>query len=129
MIVYLSIEEIMYIHDNMIQIYGGRSDVHDFTLLHSATERSKATFNGKDLYDSLFDKASALIQSLILNHPFDDGNKRTAFTSCAGFLYLNGYELEFTKNEAIAFTLNIDDHTLSFDKISDWLKVHSKKLS
>lgn len=125
---YLSIEQVVYIHDEMIQTFGGRPDVHDFTMLHSAIERPKATFDQKDLYPTIWEKATAMTQSLILNHPFTDGNKRTAFTSCAGFLYLNGYELKFTKNEAIKFTLHIDDHTHSFDEISDWLKVHSKKL-
>jgi len=121
---YLPIEQVVYIHDEMILTFGGRSDVHDFTMLHSAVERSKATFDQKDLYPSLFEKAAALIQSLILNHPFDDGNKRTAFTSCAAFLFQNGYFFKFTKKEAIEFTLKIDNHSYSFENIATWLERH-----
>ncbi|GAB4218663.1 MAG: type II toxin-antitoxin system death-on-curing family toxin [Candidatus Microgenomates bacterium] len=128
MIRYLLIEEVMAIHQTMIELFGGREDVHDFTMLHSAIERCKATFAGKDLYPTIFDKAAALIQSLILNHPFDDGNKRTAFTSCALFLFYNHYQLIYLKKEVIKFTLDIDSHKLNFEQISHWLKNHSKKI-
>ena len=128
MIRYLFIDEVMVIHDRMIKIFGGREDVHDFTMLHSATERCKATFGGRDLYQTIFDKASALVQSLILNHPFDDGNKRTAFASCSLFLYYNQCELEYSKSEAIKFTLDVDSHKLNFEQISLWLKKHTKKM-
>ena len=128
MIRYLFIDEVMVIHDRMIKLFGGRKDVHDFTMLHSATERCKATFGGRDLYSTIFDKASALIHSLILNHPFDDGNKRTTFTSCALFLFYNQYKLECAKKEAIQFTLDIDSHKLNFEQISLWLQKHAKKI-
>lgn len=128
MIRYLFIDEVMAIHERMTQLFGGRKDIHDFTMLHSAVERCKATFGGRDLYSSIFDKAAALIQSLILNHPFDDGNKRTAFASCALFLFYNQYKLRFSKKEAIQFTLNIDSHKLNFEQVSSWLNKHSKKI-
>ena len=128
MIRYLFIDEVMVIHNRMIELFGGKEDVHDFTMLHSATERCKATFGGKDLYPTIFDKTSALVQSLILNHPFDDGNKRTAFSSCVLFLYYNQYKLEYSKSEAIQFTLNVDSHKLNFEQISLWLQKHAKKI-
>jgi prophage maintenance system killer protein len=68
-----------------------------------------------------------LNQSLILNHPFD-GNKRTAITSCARFLFINGWELDLPINKSIKFTLDIDSHKLSFEGIVNWLKKHSKKI-
>ena len=128
MIRYLFIDEVMVIHNRMIELFGGKEDVHDFTMLHSATERCKATFGGKDLYPTIFDKTSALVQSLILNHPFDDGNKRTAFSSFVLFLYYNQYKLEYSKSEAIQFTLNVDSHKLNFEQISLWLQKHAKKI-
>ncbi|EKE14144.1 MAG: hypothetical protein ACD_12C00658G0011 [uncultured bacterium] len=128
MIRYLFIDEVIVIHNRMIELFGGREDVHDFTMLHSATERCKATFGGRDLYPTIFDKASALVQSLILNHPFDDGNKRTAFASCTLFLYYNQYKLEYSKPEVIQFTLDVDSHKLNFEQISLWLQKHSKKI-
>lgn len=128
MIRYLFIDEVMVIHNRMIELFGGREDVHDFTMLHSATERCKATFGGRDLYQTIFDKTSALVQSLILNHPFDDGNKRTAFASCSLFLYYNQYKLGHSKIEAIQFTLDIDSHKLNFEQISLWLQKHAKRI-
>jgi death-on-curing protein len=125
---YLDINEVMTIHTTMIELFGGRKDVHDFTLLHSAVERCKATFGGIDLYPTIFEKAAALIQSLILNHPFDDGNKRTAISSCALFLFINGWELDLPKKKSIKFTLDIDSHKISFKQIASWLKRHSNIL-
>lgn len=124
---YISIEEVMAIHMEMIKLFGGRPDVHDFTMLHSAVERCKATFGGEDLYPRICEKAAALISSLILNHPFDDGNKRTAITSCARFMFLNGYVLNLPKDESIQFTLDIDAHQIDFEQIATWLKNHTKK--
>ena len=124
---YLEIDEVLLIHEEMITLFGGKAEVHDFTLLHSAISRSQATFNKKDLYPTIFKKAAALIQSLILNHPFHDGNKRTAITSCARFLYLNGWDLSLPKSEAYRFTISIDVDRIEFDKIVTWLENHSRK--
>lgn len=124
---YLEIDEVMVIHEEMIEKFGGRWEVHDFTLLHSATLRPQATFGGEDLYKTIFEKAAALIHSLILNHPFDDGNKRTAITSCARFLYINGWHLETPMKESVQFTLNIDAKRIDLEKIAIWLKKHSRK--
>lgn len=128
MIGYLTIDEVIEIHRLMIEEFGGRPDIHDFTLLHSAVERPKATFGGDDLYPTIFEKATALIQSLILNHPFDDGNKRTAITACSRFLFINGLYLKLPQKESIHFTLDIDSHKLSFTQIARWLKKQAKKI-
>ena len=125
---YLAIDEVMVIHEKMIEEFGGRAPIHDFTLLHSAVERPRATFSGRDLYSTIFEKAAALIHSLILNHPFDDGNKRTAITSCAAFLAFNGWHLNLPKEESIQFTLDIDSHKLSYEGIVAWLKDHSEQI-
>lgn len=132
MTVFIEIDEVIAIHERMIELYGGREEILDFTLLHSAVERAKATFDGIDLYPTIFEKAAALIQSLILNHSFDDGNKRTAIATCTRFLYLNGYNLgthlALPKKGSIQFTLDIDSHKLSFEQIAAWLKKHSRKI-
>lgn len=125
---YLSIDEVMAIHKTMIELFGGRPDIHDFTLLHSAVERPKVTFGGHNLYPSIFEKAAALIQSLILNHPFDDGNKRTAITSCSLFLFKNGYRLTLPVEKSMQLTLKIDAHRLNFNQTTTWLKNHSQKI-
>jgi death on curing protein len=125
---YLSLDEVYVIHQRMIQIGGGRNDIHDFTLLHSAIERPKVTFGGHELYPTIWEKAAALIQSLIKNHPFDDGNKRTAYYSTKRFFYVNGYELEAIKEEVIKFTISIDIHNLTKENISIWLQSHCVRI-
>lgn len=125
---YLSIDEVLVIHEEMVLLFGGAMEVHDFALLHSAVERPKATFGGEDLYKTLFEKAAALIHSLILNHPFTDGNKRTSITSCARFLYINGYRLNLPFKESHRVVIDIDAKRVDFDGIVMWLKKHSKKV-
>jgi death-on-curing protein len=128
MVLYLDIAEVYFIHDKMIKVGGGREGIRDFTLLHSAVEKAKATFAGKDLYPTIWLKAASLIHSIIKNHPFADGNKRTGFFSAIRFLNINGYDLEATKEEIISFTLSIDTKNLTLEQIAIWLKKHTKKL-
>ena len=125
---YPSIDEVYKIHERMIKIGGGRSGIRDFTLLHSATERPKVTFSGKLLYPSLWLQASALLQSLIKNHPFNDGNKRTGFFTTMYFLQLNKYKVRAERKDLVAFSLSVDTKNLSLEEISEWLKRHTEKI-
>lgn len=127
-LIFLDIEEVYIIHEQMIRIGGGRNGIRDFTLLHSAIERMKATFAGKSLYPSIWLKAASLIHSIIKNHPFNDGNKRTGFFSTLRFLNLNGYDIAAGKKEIVEFALSVDTKNLTLNQISRWLKKHSKKL-
>lgn len=83
---YITYQYAIEIHDNLIAEYGGRSGVLNEGLLRSALEMPKARFNGKDLHRTIFDKTAAYLFHLIQNHPFADGNKRTA--SMASMLFL-----------------------------------------
>ncbi|OGG29270.1 hypothetical protein A3A63_03690 [Candidatus Gottesmanbacteria bacterium RIFCSPLOWO2_01_FULL_46_9] len=124
---YVTVEEVYAIHQMMILVGGGRGDIHDFTLLHSAVERPKASFAGQDLYHSMWQKAAALLHSLVKNHPFDDGNKRTAYYATSRFLHINGYSLKATKKEIIPFMVSVDVKNLRLTTIAAWLKAHSRK--
>lgn len=128
-ILYISFEEVIAIHDTMIENYGGSHGIRDIGLIQSAIARPQASFGGEDLYPALFDKAAALFHSLIFNHAFLDGNKRTTLTTTARFLYLNGYELEATDDELIAFPLRVENKHLSFEEIGKWLQAHTKHKS
>ncbi len=77
------------------------------------------------MYQSVFDKAAALFHSLMFNHAFIDANKRTAMVSTARFLFVNGFELEVSQKEFIAFPLRVENQHLSIEEISKWLKSHS----
>lgn len=123
---YLTSQQILAIHDQMIKRFGGSQGVRDLGLLESAAGRPEATFEGNDLYISVFDKAAALLQSLLKNHPFVDGNKRTALTSAGVFLKLNGKKLINTHDEEVKFAVSVDNKHLSLEEISAWFKSHTK---
>lgn len=124
---FVSLDEVLVIHDRMLEIGGGRAGIHDFTLLHSAIERPKAQFGGAYLYSSIWQMAAALLQSMVKNHPFDDGNKRTAYFTTMRFLKINGYLLEAKDKEAIKFMVEVDVENLTLEQIAKWLKEHSHK--
>lgn len=124
---FVPLEDVIFIHEAIIDTIGGKGGIRDFTLLHSAIVRPQASFGGKDLYPSIFDKAASLFHSLLLNHPFNDGNKRTALASCERFLNINGVEIVTSQKEKIQFTLDIESKKLNLKSIAKWLKNHSKK--
>ncbi|OGK08527.1 hypothetical protein A2767_05515 [Candidatus Roizmanbacteria bacterium RIFCSPHIGHO2_01_FULL_35_10] len=127
-IIYLTLEQILLIHEDQIDKYGGSHGIRDFALLESAILRPQTTFGGVDLYPSIFDKAASLIHSLLLNHPFVDGNKRNAIASALVFLELNGYSFSTTQDNLVSTALSIENKKWNLEKISSWLKKHSKKL-
>ncbi len=122
---YLDIAEVFEIHERMIQIGAGRPGIRDFTLLHSAVERPKASFSGRLLYTSLFTQAASLMQSIVKNHAFNDGNKRTGFFSTIRFLYLNGHKITAPKDTIVKFCLHVDTKNLTVEEIAAWFKKHS----
>ncbi len=124
---FLDIEEVYKIHEAIIERAGTKAAVRDFTLLHSAVERPKATFGGRSLYPTVFAMAAALLQSLCMNHPFTDGNKRTAWASTKRFLWLNGYHLLAKPHEGADFMVHVDNEKSDLKGIASWLKSHSRK--
>ncbi|MBI3619976.1 type II toxin-antitoxin system death-on-curing family toxin [Candidatus Roizmanbacteria bacterium] len=98
---YVDLTETYLIHEKMLAVGGGRAGIRDFSLLHSAVELPKVTFGGKLLYETVWKQAASLIHSLIKNHPFNDGNKRTGFFTSLRFLNLNGYEIQCSKKEVL----------------------------
>lgn len=124
---YLTPQQVLAVHDQMVKRFGGSHGVRDLGLIESAVGRPQATFDGNDLYENIFDKAGALLQSLLKNHPFVDGNKRTALTSAGIFLKINGYILKNYHEEEVEFAVSVDNKHLSVEEISSWLKSHSKK--
>lgn len=124
---FVAIDEVHEIHHAILARAKTQGGVRDFTLLHSAVERPKASFMGKDLYPTIFAKAAALLQSLCLNHAFTDGNKRTAWGATKRFLWLNGYHLRAPVPEAADFMVHVDNDKPDLKEIAVWLKKHSRK--
>ncbi|HSX49030.1 MAG TPA: type II toxin-antitoxin system death-on-curing family toxin [Candidatus Saccharimonadales bacterium] len=125
---FLILDEVVAIQYDQVRRYGGSYGIRDLNLLISAVERSKATFGGFDLYPDLFSKAAALLHSIVLNHPFVDGNKRTAITATIRFLYINGFLPKMTQKELVDITLNVESKKINIEEIALWLKKHFKKI-
>lgn len=125
---YVTLDELIAIHDSMIEDYGGSHGIRDLGLLQSALARPQASFAGQDLYESILDKAAALFHSLMFNHAFVDGNKRTTLTATARFLYLNGYTLLAKDEELVTFPLQVENHHFSIQQIATWLEEHTTRV-
>jgi death-on-curing protein len=122
---YLTPEQVLFLHSRLIAETGGGQGIRDLGMLLSALGRPPATFEGKDLYPDLFLKTAALMDSIVRNHPFVDGNKRTAITAAALFLRINGYRLVVENNEMVRFTLACAQSQLSLDEMMDWFRQYS----
>jgi death-on-curing protein len=120
--VFISIEEVVLIHEKMIEIGGGSSGIRDIELLHSALERPKASFGGKYLYKSALEMGAAMLQSLVKNDLFIDGNKRTAFFATLRFLEKNNFNYSFENKDIVNFMVSVDTQNLSIHEIADWFE-------
>lgn len=96
MIEYLTFEQLIEIHDAMIERFGGLRGIRDKNLLHSVVEMPKTTMFNQDLYPSLHEKASIYLLSIVRNHPFNDGNKRTGAVAAYLFFQSNDKSPKFT---------------------------------
>jgi death-on-curing protein len=122
---YLTPEQVLFIHARLIAETGGEHGIRDLGLLQSAVSRPQAVFEGTELYPDVHHKAAALLESLINNHPFVDGNKRTGITAAAMFLRINDYSLTASNQEVESFVLSIALGEQTVDSIVEWLKSYS----
>jgi death-on-curing protein len=120
---YLTVEEVLKLHERVIKQRGGSTGVRDGGALESAVAQPQMTFAGEDLYPSLVDKAAALGFSLTMNHPFVDG-KRTAHAAMEVFLVLNGFEINASVDNQEAVMLALAEGNLKREAFVEWLKQH-----
>lgn len=124
---YITPEQVLFIHYRIIEETGGSHGIRDLTLLQSALARPLATFDKNDLYQDIFSTAAALMHSIIKNHPFVDGNKRTAITTASIFLLRNGYRLKASNEELERFTLTVAAKDVELHEFVKWFKRYSTK--
>ncbi|WP_452228629.1 type II toxin-antitoxin system death-on-curing family toxin [Lacinutrix sp. MEBiC02404] len=105
---------------------GGGYGLRDENLLLSALNRPFQTFDGKDLYPTIIDKSAALFESIIINHPFIDGNKRMAYAFMIAVLKEDGFEVNATEDEKYEFVIEASRGNLDFEFIKKWLVKHIK---
>ena len=129
MMKYLTVEQVLFIHARLISETGGMHGLRDLGLLQSAVARQQSTFDGQDLYPTLFLKAAALLESLVGNHPFIDGNKRTAIASAGLFLRINGYRLTADNAQMQNFVMQCAQKLISLEQMATWLERHSSEFA
>ncbi len=124
---FLDLDEVIEIHRDQIERYGGHAGIRDMTLLESAVAMPQATFGGEYLHNDLFEMAAAYVFHIVQNHPFVDGNKRAGAVAALVFLALNGIEVRAT-NQALSDTvLGVAQGGIRKDAIAEFLRHHSRQ--
>jgi death-on-curing protein len=125
MTVYLSVQQVLFLHMRLIEETGGSYGILDLGMLEAAVARPRPKFGGEELYPGLAAKAAALMQSIILNHPMVDGNKRLGITAAGIFLQINGLPLRASNAALEAFTMRVAQGGVGFEEIASWLDKNS----
>ena len=104
---FLLLDDVLVLHDDRIQLYGGSTGLRDLGLLESALAMPQATFDGNYLHETPFEMAAAYLFHIVQNHPFTDGNKRVGIVAATVFLDLNGMELDAPEADLGALVLSV----------------------
>ena len=118
----ITLEVVTGIHAVLIKRYGGSPGLRDKSALQSAVNRPYQTFDQKELYTTSVEKASALIESLVKNHPFMDGNKRTGYVSMRIVLRKDKKDVRATEEEKYEFVMNIANGKINYEEIKQWIE-------
>jgi len=121
---WIALEAVLEIHNSVIESTGGSYGLRDENALESALFSPLATFDGRELYPGIFEKVAVLLYKIANNHPFLDGNKRTAFVVALTIFAVNGYEFKFTQDEVVSFMLSVARGDSDPRQICQWLKDH-----
>lgn len=125
----ISLQEVEKIHQILILEFGGANGIRDKDFLDSALARPFQTFDGKELYPTPLDKAASLIESILINHPFVDGNKRTGYVLMRLLLLQNKLDILASQEEKYSFVMDIASGYSNFETIVKWLANHTVKAS
>jgi death-on-curing protein len=121
MIEYLTIEQVIELHDEMLKRYGGLHGIRDKNLLWSAIDAPKAAMFGQEMYPSVYEKAAAYLSHLVCNHPFNDANKRTGFTVTLVFLEVNSVKQAFQKEDLENLVIEVAKGKKTKERITKFL--------
>ncbi len=121
---YLTLDEVLAIHADQIERYGGMMGIRDRGGLESALAMPRAGFGGELMHPTIFEQAAAYLFHLGRNHPFVDGNKRVALAVALAFLGLNDVEFDATEDEIVELVLGVATGTLSKAAVAQFLAAH-----
>jgi len=123
----ISVKEAEEIHKILIDNFGGSHGLRDLGSLESALTRPFQSFESEELYPTVILKAAALLESLLINHPFIDGNKRVGYTLLRLFLLSNGLDINASQENKYEFIINVTTGKTDFNGITEWLTSHTFK--
>ncbi|GAB3997445.1 type II toxin-antitoxin system death-on-curing family toxin [Spirosoma daeguense] len=118
----ITLEEVLAIHQVLIEEFGGASGVRDETILLSALQRPYSGFGAVEFYPEIGQKAAAILESIVTGHPFVDGNKRTGYVLMRLLLLEQGKDILAGQNEKYTFVIDVATGVLSFEQIVNWVK-------
>lgn len=121
----ITLKDVLNIHEFLINKFGGSHGIRDKNLLKSAIARPFQTFDKEDLYKTHVEKAAALIESIVTNHPFIDGNKRTGYVLMRLYLMERGLDISANQAEKYEFVIAIASGDFTFTEIVDWIDQHA----
>ena len=124
---YLSLAQLLRLHEMQIRVFGGAMGVRDRNGAEAAVARPQVTFGGEDLYPDAEAKAAALMHSLVMNHPFLDGNKRAGAAAAELFLNVNGVDLVAEDEDLVDITLAVARGEVSAGALAIWLRQRSRR--
>ena len=119
---FLSLDDVLRLHADQIDSFGGSQGVRDEGLLESALAQPQASFGGELLHPTIHEQAAAYFYHLAMNHPFIDGNKRTAFAAMDSFLRLNGYSLNLTDEQVYNLVMQVAQGNMNKGELAAFLK-------
>lgn len=125
--IWLTKEHVIYLHSELINSSGGLDGVRDDNLLQSALLSPLQTYNSKELFPTLVDKAARLACGLVQNHPFIDGNKRIGAQAMLIVLFLNKIPLFYSQNELTDIFMQLAADEISFYELREWINVHIRR--
>ena len=123
-----TIQDICELHTQLEEAFILSSGIRDKSLLASAVNAPFQTFMGNDLYPSIYDKAAQLCYGIANNHPFTDGNKRTALHSMYVYLIINGYDITATQKEVEKLIIDVAAGRMHNTELSKWLQANTIKI-
>lgn len=123
----ISIKETEIIHNILIDKFGGSKGIRDLGLLESALARPFATFDNQELYPETIEKAAAILESIVINHPFIDGNKRTAYTLMRLILLENELDIVASLESKYDLVISASTGKFRFEEIKNWIQSNLKK--
>jgi death on curing protein len=124
----ITLQDVLRFHELSIQKFGGSEGIRDEGYLQSAIERPFSTFAGEELYPTPYEKAAAILESILKNHPFVDGNKRTALIACDAMLRLHKLIFTLSEDESYDFVVKVATSQIDFETSVQFLKSNSIQL-